>query len=78
MDAPVETRDATLSADLDAARGGDEEAFVRVWRELHPALLRYLRVRGDESPEDVASETWMQALRAVSYTHLTLPTNREV
>lgn len=60
--APV---DETLSADLDAARGGDEEAFVRVWRELHPALLRYLRVRGDDSPEDVASETWMQALRGL-------------
>ena len=36
-----------------------------MWRELHPALLRYLRVRGDEAPEDVASETWMQVLRGL-------------
>jgi RNA polymerase sigma-70 factor (ECF subfamily) len=52
-----------LAADLALARDGDEEAFVRVWRALHPGLLRYLRVRGDDSPEDLASETWMQVLR---------------
>jgi RNA polymerase sigma-70 factor (ECF subfamily) len=28
-------------------------------------LLRYLRVRGNETPEDVASETWMQVLRGL-------------
>ena len=52
-------------ADLDAARAGDEEAFIRLWRELHPGLLRYLRVRGDDAAEDVASETWMQVLRGL-------------
>lgn len=41
-------------------------AFVRVWRELHPALLRYLTVRGDEAPEDIASETWMDVVRGLS------------
>jgi RNA polymerase sigma-70 factor (ECF subfamily) len=54
-----------LSAALEAARGGDEESFVLVWRSLHPALLRYLRVRGDDGPEDLASDTWMQALRGL-------------
>lgn len=63
---PGETAlDADLATDLAAARDGDEEAFVRVWRELHPGLLRYLRVRGEDSPEDIASETWMQVLRGL-------------
>jgi RNA polymerase sigma-70 factor (ECF subfamily) len=56
-------REDDLTAAVHAARGGDEDAFVVVWRTLHPALLRYLRVRGDDGPEDLASETWMHALR---------------
>jgi RNA polymerase sigma-70 factor, ECF subfamily len=54
-----------LTEAIHAARDGDEEAFTIVWRTLHPPLLRYLRVRGDDSPEDVASETWMQVLRGL-------------
>ncbi len=34
-----------------------------VWRTLHPPLLRYLTVRGDEAPEDIAAETWLQVVR---------------
>ena len=34
-----------------------------LWRTLHPPLLRYLTVRGDEAPEDVAAETWLQVVR---------------
>lgn len=54
-----------LTAAIRAARDGDEDAFVVLWRTLHPPLLRYLRVRGDDGPEDLASETWMQALRGL-------------
>jgi RNA polymerase sigma-70 factor, ECF subfamily len=43
---------------LEAARDGDETAFATIWRDLHPALLRYLRVLTGEAAEDVASETW--------------------
>jgi len=39
---------------------------VRLWRELHPPLLRYLTVRGDEAPEDIASETWMDVVLGLS------------
>ena len=39
---------------------------MTVWRELHPPLLRYLTVCGDEAPEDVASETWMHVVRGLS------------
>jgi RNA polymerase sigma-70 factor (ECF subfamily) len=38
---------------------------VTVWRALHPPLLRYLVVRGDEAPEDIASETWMHVVRGL-------------
>jgi len=38
---------------------------VVVWQALHPPLLRYLRVRGDDAPEDLASETWMHVLRGL-------------
>lgn len=43
---------------LEAARSGDEAAFAAIWRDLHPALLRYLRVLAGDADEDVASETW--------------------
>ena len=64
-DSPPDSPPDLLTEDLLLARDGDEEAFVRVWRALHPGLLRYLRVRGDDSPEDLASETWMQVLRGL-------------
>lgn len=47
------------------ARAGDEAAFVTLWRALHPPLLRYLTVRGDPAPEDIASETWMHVVRGL-------------
>src|SRR5271170_6461609 len=48
---------------LSRARSGDETAFVRLWDHLHPRLLRYLRVLGCDEADDVASETWLQAVR---------------
>jgi len=44
-------------------QGGDESAFVAVYRELQPALLRYLSSLVGMDAEDVASETWSQACR---------------
>lgn len=34
-----------------------------LWRALHPAVLRYLRVVSGEAAEDVAAETWLQVSR---------------
>jgi RNA polymerase sigma-70 factor, ECF subfamily len=48
---------------LSRARSGDETAFLRLWDHLHPRLLRYLRVLGCDEADDVASETWLQAVR---------------
>ncbi len=52
-----------LDAALDGARSGDEQGFAVLWRALHPPLLRYLAVRGNEAPEDIAAETWLQVVR---------------
>jgi RNA polymerase sigma-70 factor (ECF subfamily) len=52
-----------LDGALDLARAGDESGFVVLWRTLHPPLLRYLTVRGNDAPEDLAAETWLQVVR---------------
>lgn len=43
---------------LEEAQAGNEAAFSTIWRDLHPAVLRYLRVLTPDA-EDVASETWV-------------------
>jgi RNA polymerase sigma-70 factor (ECF subfamily) len=55
--------DQSLEQALDLARRGDDAGFTVLWRTLHPPLLRYLTVRGDEAPEDIAAETWLQVVR---------------
>jgi RNA polymerase sigma-70 factor, ECF subfamily len=50
---------------LAAAVDGDEQAFARLWRDLHPALLRYLQVVAPGAAEDVASETWVEVVRGL-------------
>jgi RNA polymerase sigma-70 factor (ECF subfamily) len=50
---------------LAAAVDGDEHAFARLWRDLHPGLLRYLRVVAPDAAEDVASETWVEVVRGL-------------
>jgi RNA polymerase sigma-70 factor (ECF subfamily) len=55
--------EAELEEALGHARRGDEEGFTMLWRTLHPPLLRYLTVRGDDAPEDIAAETWLQVVR---------------
>jgi RNA polymerase sigma-70 factor (ECF subfamily) len=55
--------DEDLAEAVKAAAGGDETGFATVWRALHPAVLRYLRVVVGDAAEDVASETWLQAAR---------------
>jgi RNA polymerase sigma-70 factor, ECF subfamily len=48
---------------LPAAQAGEEWAVARLWRDLQPRLLRYLRARAGGSAEDLASETWLRAAR---------------
>ncbi|MCF3963464.1 RNA polymerase sigma factor [Streptomyces fuscigenes] len=56
--------DAELTAAVQAARDGDEDAFRTVYRAVHPRLLGYVRTLvGDYDAEDVASEGWLQIAR---------------
>ena len=50
---------------LAAAQAGDEDGFAMLWRELHPPLIRYLRVLVASSADDVASECWLQVIRSL-------------
>ena len=48
---------------LDAARRGDARALTALWRELQPALLRYLQAGDPDAAEDLASDTWLEVTR---------------
>nr|WP_225956660.1 RNA polymerase sigma factor [Amycolatopsis lexingtonensis] len=52
-----------MSAALERARHGDEEAFRALYRAVQPGLCRYLRVLVGQDAEDVASEAWLQITR---------------
>jgi RNA polymerase sigma-70 factor (ECF subfamily) len=43
---------------LESARAGDDASFAVLWRDLNPALVRYLRVIAPHDADDLASETW--------------------
>jgi RNA polymerase sigma-70 factor (ECF subfamily) len=51
---------------LVAAQGGDEQSFEMLWRDLHPPLLRYLQVLAPGAAEDLAADTWIRVIRALS------------
>ena len=58
---------AAFGVTLARAQGGDESAFACLFRDVQPALLRYLHVivPGPEV-EDVASDTWLQVVRGLA------------
>ena len=56
---------AAFDATLAAARDSDEAAFTCLFRDIQPALLRYLRVLAPGAADDVAGETWLQVVGAL-------------
>jgi RNA polymerase sigma-70 factor (ECF subfamily) len=48
---------------LAAAQAGGEGAFVCLYRELHPSLLRYLGAQAPQVAEDLAADTWLAVAR---------------
>lgn len=54
-----------FQATLTAAQGGDEDAFATLWREFHPGLLRYLRVKAGPVAEDLAADLWLRVVRSL-------------
>ncbi len=50
---------------LDAARRGDRDALAELWRTHQAPLLRYLRARRAPSPDDVASQVWIDVATSI-------------
>jgi RNA polymerase sigma-70 factor, ECF subfamily len=48
------------------AANGDGAAFGRLWRDMHPMLLRYLRLSAGDAAEDLASEVWLEVARRIA------------
>jgi len=61
--APHPTTGVDFAQAIDAARQGDDGALAALWRELQPALLRYLQAGDPDAAEDIASETWLEVTR---------------
>ena len=55
-----------LTEALRAAQGGDDAAMARLYRTLNPPLLRYLGHRAPAAAEDLASECWLAAAKALA------------
>ncbi|MEU5719183.1 RNA polymerase sigma factor [Streptomyces sp. NPDC020403] len=55
--------DAELTAAVERAQQGNEEAFTAAYRMVHPGLLVYVRGLVGEDAEDVASEAWLEIAR---------------
>ena len=51
--------DSNFEGILAAARLGEQWAIAAIWRDVHPRLLRYLRVAVPGGAEDAASDIWL-------------------
>ncbi len=50
---------------LQAARLGAEWAWTQIYRDLSPAVLRYLTAQGAENPEDLLGELFLRIVQAL-------------
>ncbi|MFF8830471.1 RNA polymerase sigma factor [Streptomyces sp. NPDC015131] len=55
--------DAELGAAVERAQRGDEVAFARVYRLVHPGLFGYVRGLVGDDAEDVAADAWLEIAR---------------
>lgn len=49
-----------------AARAGAEWAWTRIYGEMAPKVVGYLRAHGSTDPEDVAAEVFLQVVRGLA------------
>lgn len=64
-DNDVVDRDAPLDDVIVQARTGSPEAYAEIWRRLSPAVGGFVRSRGARDPDDVTSEVFLAAFRAL-------------
>ncbi|HEY3701006.1 MAG TPA: sigma-70 family RNA polymerase sigma factor [Acidimicrobiales bacterium] len=55
-----------FASTLERAKSGDEAAFALLFRDLQPALIRYLRVISRTAVEDLAAETWLDVVKGLA------------
>jgi RNA polymerase sigma factor (sigma-70 family) len=58
-------RDDVFDAVLASARAGAEWAWTRIYDELAPKIVGYLRAHGAADPDDVAGEVFLQIVRGL-------------
>lgn len=51
---------------LQAARVGADWAWTRIYRDLSPSVLRYLKAQGAKEPEDLLGEVFVSIVRSLS------------
>jgi RNA polymerase sigma-70 factor (ECF subfamily) len=61
----MELQDDRFDDVLLAARAGAEWAWTRIYGELAPKVVGYLRAHGAGDPEDVAGEVFLQVVRGL-------------
>jgi RNA polymerase sigma-70 factor, ECF subfamily len=54
---------------LEGVRRGDGDALAELWRTHQAPLLRYLRARGCQAPDDVASQVWIDVSASIHRFH---------
>jgi RNA polymerase sigma-70 factor, ECF subfamily len=64
-DAFLMTMDEGFQTTLKAARAGAGWALAELYRELHPRILRYLRVMEPAEHEDLAADVWLETSDAL-------------
>jgi RNA polymerase sigma factor (sigma-70 family) len=61
----MKLRDDVFDDVLSSARAGAEWAWTRIYDELAPKIVGYLRAHGAADPEDVAGEVFLQVVRGL-------------
>jgi RNA polymerase sigma-70 factor (ECF subfamily) len=51
---------------LEAARGGDEQALITLYRSIYPRFVRYAGAVLPGSAEDVAADAWLDVARGLN------------
>jgi RNA polymerase sigma factor (sigma-70 family) len=61
----MDLRDDGFDEVLSAARAGAEWAWTRIYEEMAPKVVGYLRAHGAADPEDLAGEVFLQVVRGL-------------
>ena len=59
------TLEGAFESTLAAAQAGAEWALADLYRDLHPAVLRYLKAQEPGEGDDLASEAWIDVARGL-------------